>query len=149
MLRHGARRRGVGVPQAPVEGARTVRAGRHPSQQGELPSHLRRRPDRRRLSGRRVVWRMRSARPRANHPGTSHRRTGRRGAVDRTTPARMKAQLFYFTTLSVTPILITSPLTRSVAAVNSRLCPSFSTSVLVDWNERKTGMLPTVGVALS
>ena len=64
-------------------------------------------------------------------------------------PTNFDDLAFYFTTLSVTPILITSPLTRSVAAVNSRLCPSFSTSVLVDWYERKTGMLPTVGVALS
>ena len=40
------------------------------------------------------------------------------------TPARMNVQsAFYFTTLSVTPILITSPLTRSVAAVNSRRLP--------------------------
>ena len=57
VLRQGARPRGVGLPEAAAEGARAVRAGRHPAHQGQLPAHLRRRSDRRRLSRGRLVRR--------------------------------------------------------------------------------------------
>ena len=46
---------------------------------------------------------------------------------------------------SVTSIRTTSPFTRSVAAVNCRVCPSRSTSVFVERNERITGRPAAVG----
>ena len=52
----------------------------------QLPEDLRRRSDRRRLSGGCVVWRVRSARARADHPGASDWREGRSGSADHRAP---------------------------------------------------------------
>ena len=81
LLRNGPRSRGVGVPQATTEGARTERARRHPPHQGQLPSRVPRRSGRGRLSGGRLVRGVRCPRPRRRHPRTSDRRPHRRTAL--------------------------------------------------------------------
>ena len=58
-------------------------AGGHPPHEGQLSSHLRRRSHCRRLSGRDVVSRLRSASARADHRGASDRRAARRRLCDR------------------------------------------------------------------
>src|SRR5262249_9162508 len=64
-------------------GARTLRTGRSAPHQSELFPDLRRRAHRRRLSGRRLVRRMRPARARADRRGAPDRRPDCRGVSDR------------------------------------------------------------------
>ena len=92
MLREGPRPRGVGLSQGAPEGAGSLRAGRHPSQQGELPPHLRRRADCRRLSRGRVVRAVRSAGARADHPGAPDQRARRRDVLIAQHPFWTEAQ---------------------------------------------------------
>ena len=81
------------LPEEAAEGARAFGPGRHPADEGELPAHLRRRADRRRLPGGRVVRALRSAGARAHHPGAPDRRTpGRRASHHRPpAPAAVRA----------------------------------------------------------
>ena len=68
--------RGLGISEAAARRTGTRRAGRlRLPHQGQLPSALFGRANRRGVPRRGLVWPMRSARSRTDHPGASYRRT--------------------------------------------------------------------------